>query len=219
MPLVEAPRRLDRHPLHLELVEHEPGRLDGTLQVRREHPLQPRAPSLAQQRASKPRLLAPAVGQLDVCPAGEAIFSIELGVAMAHDDQARVRRRHRRRFAPLALRSQIAHPQQHAVVRLARLARDPFTLERKVRRRPLTHVVATALVVQCDLLGGGLGRPRVTRRQLVLAVARDSRHRNVLHALLAHRVLRLLHHRRVHKEGSSSRDSGGAPEAVDVEGL
>jgi hypothetical protein len=82
--LVQAPVVLDRQPHHVHLVQRQPQRADGALEHRGVGQVEGEA-GFAQLPAGAWLRLDAFFGQVDVGPAGEAVFQVPGGFAVAHE--------------------------------------------------------------------------------------------------------------------------------------
>ena len=83
--LVQPPRLVHRDPHQIHVVERDPQRANRALQDRRVGEVEGVAAFL-EQPAGLVRLFAPALGQIDVDPAGESVFLVPRAFAMTEEN-------------------------------------------------------------------------------------------------------------------------------------
>ncbi len=88
MALVQVPVLGDRQPQAVQLVKHQVQRADRAGQDAGEAAVE-LEPALFQQRSGRARLSDALVGEIDVPPAGEAVFEIPLRLAVTEQDERR----------------------------------------------------------------------------------------------------------------------------------
>src|SRR5262245_57352411 len=87
VPLVQPPAPFDRNPELIQLVERDPTRANRALEDRCVGDVEDVA-AVAQQLAGCQRFLAALLAQVDVSPAGEAVFLVPGAFAVAKQDKS-----------------------------------------------------------------------------------------------------------------------------------
>ena len=85
MSLVHSPRCLDWNPHQVQLIKNYPERSDSSFQNGRERPIEGIAVRFEEAPGFQ-SFVPPALGEVDVRPAGEPIFLIPHALAMPQQD-------------------------------------------------------------------------------------------------------------------------------------